>query len=212
MSERHLRLGAVVLAAGAGSRFSVHKEVKLLAELQGRPVLQHVLTAVQAADLAATIVVLGHSADEVEETVAWNGEIRVRNYHPERGLASSIKVGIGALGSLPDDFDGAFVVLGDQPRLRASVMAELSRRASAECPADRPFIVPRYPETESLRGDSGPRNPVLVLRPAWLFIDQLSGDRGLASLIDDRSDQVLEVSVPGVMPDVDTRADLEALS
>jgi CTP:molybdopterin cytidylyltransferase MocA len=136
--------------------------------------------------------------------LAWSDEIRVRNHEPERGLASSLQVGIDALRALPDAFDGAFIVLGDQPRLRAATMHALATAAARSRPADRPAIVPRYQS-------SGARNPVLLLRPAWAWVDRLEGDHGLATLIEGRPDQVLEVAVDGEMPDIDTPGDLRRI-
>jgi CTP:molybdopterin cytidylyltransferase MocA len=64
-------------------------------------------------------------------------------------------------------------------------------------------VVPRYAD------QPGPRNPVLLLRPAWSAAASLEGDRGLAELIEANPHQVAEVD--GAMPDVDTTADLDAL-
>ena len=50
---------AVVLAAGSGSRFGGGK---LLAPIAGKPVLQHVLDALEAAGSAEVVVVLGRDA------------------------------------------------------------------------------------------------------------------------------------------------------
>ena len=95
-------------------------------------------------------------------------------------------------------------MLGDQPQLRAATMRELEAAAAAAPPADRPAVVPVYHH-------SGARNPVLLLRPAWSWIDGLEGDHGLASLIDERQDLVQLVPVAGEMADVDTPADLDLL-
>ena len=52
---------------------------------------------------------------------------------------------------------------------------------------------------------------MLLLRSAWGWVDELSGDHGLAALIAERPDLVLDVPVAGSMPDVDDPADLRAL-
>ena len=70
---------AIVLAAGAGSRFGGHK---LLATVEGRPILQHVLDRLAEAGLADVIVVIGDDADEVETAITWRSERRVRNPDP----------------------------------------------------------------------------------------------------------------------------------
>jgi molybdenum cofactor cytidylyltransferase len=199
------RLAAVVLAAGTASRFSERPGAKLLADLGGEPLLAHVLEAVHAARPAVTVVVLGTAADEVERRMHWRGELRVVNHTPERGLASSLQVGLRALSRLPVALDGAFIVLGDQPRLRPEVMRTLAGAVPEDTRAGRALLVPCYQD------DSGPRNPVLLLRPAWDAVDELEGDRGLGPLIVTRPDLVLEIPVAGAMPDVDSLADLEAL-
>ena len=202
--ERRLSLAVLVLAAGAGTRFADEPGAKLLAEIGGEPMLARVLDEVRAYGSATTVVVLGYGAAEIEQALTWTDEIRVRNHAPELGLASSLQVGIDALRALPDQFDGAFVVLGDQPRLSAETMHALEAAAANARPADRPAVAPRY-------DTPGPRNPVLLLRPAWSWVDGLEDDRGLGPLIAERPDAVLEVHISGEMPDVDTPDDLARL-
>lgn len=204
VDERRLRLSALVLAAGAGSRFGPEPGAKLLTDVHGEPLLARVLEAVREFGPVSTVVVLGHGADALERALDWRDEIRVRNHAPERGLASSLQVGIDALLALPGSFDGAFIVLGDQPLLRAEVMRALESAAARARPGDRPVVIPRYKH-------DGARNPVLLLRPAWSWVEELTGNRGLLPLIVRNPDQVLEVLVPGLMPDVDEPSDLERL-
>jgi molybdenum cofactor cytidylyltransferase len=185
----------VVLAAGAGSRFGGRK---LLAPLDGRPVLQHVLDALAAVGLDEVVVVLGADAAAIEPAIRWRSERRVRNPAPERGLASSLHVGIAAL---PPAVDAALVVLGDQPRVGAQAIEAL-----LAAPADpaRPVVAPRYPE------DRG-RNPVLIGRPAFGLVAEATGDRGLGPLLAAHPEVVHEVPVDGSNPDVDTPGDLARL-
>lgn len=198
------RIAVLVLAAGAGSRFSGQPGAKLLADLDGRPILGHVLAAVRTAQPVATVVVLGHGAETIERVVEWGSEIRVINTTPERGLASSLQVGMRMLSGLPVPIDATFIVLGDQPHLRADSMQALADAAATD-EAHRPLVVPRYLD------EPGPRNPALLMREAWGWIDGLEGDRGLSALMDARPDLVLEVPVGGSMPDVDEPADLSHL-
>ncbi len=205
MDAGPLRLAVVVLAAGAGSRFSSQPGAKMLAELSGQPLLEHVLAAVRAFGPSATVVVLGRRAADIERCIHWHAELRVINRTPERGLASSLQAGFRALARLPAVPDGAFIVLGDQPRLRPAVMRTLAGAAEAEGSDGRPLLVPRYSD------DPGPRNPVLLMRSAWGWLDELSGDQGLSSLMASRRDALCEVLVDGSMPDVDDPADLARL-
>ena len=190
------RVAALVLAAGTGSRFG---GVKVLARLGDRPLLQHVLDACADAGLADVVVVVGAAADEIEATIAWRSERRVRNPHPDAGLASSLRLGLGALGL---GIDAALVLLGDQPLVRPEVIRLVVEAAAR---TERPIVVPRY-------ATGGGGNPTLVRRAAWSQVDALRGDRGFGPLIADRPDLVEEVVVGGTNPDVDTPDDLAALA
>jgi molybdenum cofactor cytidylyltransferase len=190
------RFGAVVLAAGAGSRFGGGK---LLAPLDGRSILAHVLEAVRAARPADTVVVLGHDRAEIEAATPWAGERRVVNPDPEAGLSSSLRVGFEALA---DDLDGAFVVLGDQPLVDPAVFRALS---GAEVRGGRAFVVPRYV-------GGGGANPVLVLRAGWPRVAEARGDQGLGPILAAHPELVTQVELGGSNPDVDTPADLATLA
>ena len=192
------RVGAIVLAAGAGSRFGGGK---LLAPLEGRPVLQHVLDALGGLGVGTIVVVLGHDARAIEATIAWRDEQRVVNGAPQQGLSGSVRLGFAALVFAP--VDAVLVVLGDQPRLEPAVIHAL---LAAPINDERPVAVPRYADE-----GSGP-NPVLLLRSAWPLVDTLIGDRGLGPLLAARPDLVVEVPVAGSNPDIDTREDLARLS
>jgi molybdenum cofactor cytidylyltransferase len=187
-------VAAVVLAAGAASRFGGGK---LLAALEGRPVLQHVLDALSDCGLCETVVVVGDDAAAIEAAMAGPGVRLVRNERPADGLASSLWTGIAALGDEPQ---AALVVLGDQPRLRPGVVSTLVAAAEAADVA----VVPRY-------ADGGDPNPVLLLRTGWPLISRTLGDRGLGPIFAARPGLVRHVPVPGSNPDVDTLEDLARL-
>jgi molybdenum cofactor cytidylyltransferase len=188
---------AVVLAAGAASRFGGGK---LLASLEGRPILQRVLDRLAEAGVGEVVVVLGHGAAEIERAIDWRTESRVRNPDPSRGLSSSVRVGIEAL---PSTAEAALIVLGDQPLVPLEAI-----RAMLSAPADpaRPIVVPVY------RGDAG-RNPVRLDRAAFALVAEATGDRGLGPLIAARPELVREVAVASdaTNPDIDTHADLVSL-
>jgi molybdenum cofactor cytidylyltransferase len=184
------RTAGLILAAGRGMRFGGGK---MLADVDGRPMLQHVLDLAAEAELDPVVVVLGDDADDVEQAVAWRNERRVRNVAPERGLSSSVALGLTDLG----DVERVLVLLGDQPFLSVEsvrVVTDTARDAA------RPMVVPRY--------GGVPGNPVLLEREALPLASSLRGDRGMSQLFTSRPGHVRFVDVPGVNPDIDTRADL----
>jgi molybdenum cofactor cytidylyltransferase len=193
-----VRTTAIVLAAGASSRFGSQK---LLAPLAGRPVLQHVLDALAAAGLGDVVVVLGEAAAAIEAGIAWRDERRVVNPRPQDGLSSSLRTGLDGVAERIPAAEAALIVLGDQPAIRADVVRTLLGAAAAD--PSRPIVRARY------TADTAP-NPVLVRRSAWALAAGLSGDRGLGPLLAGRPDIVLAVDVDGANPDIDTPADLLA--
>jgi SAM-dependent methyltransferase len=113
--------------------------------------------------------VLGHDARELKAAVEWRAEVRVPNPEPERGLASSLRVGMAAL---PEDAEAALIVLGDQPRVAPDVIGAL---LAAGVDDERPIAVPVY-------ADDRGRNPVLLGRAAFALVEAADGDRGLLTL------------------------------
>lgn len=193
-----VRVCAVVLAAGAGSRFGSPKQ---LASLDGRPLLQHPLDALAAAGIDDVVVVLGDDAAPIEAALAWRGERRVINPRPEHGIASSLRLGLDAAAEDPRT-EAVVIVLGDQPSLDADVVRGVVGAAAA---TDRPIVRIRW------TGDGAP-NPVLVRRGAWALAAGLEGDRGLGSLLVAHPELVHEVGIDGRLPDVDTPEDLAAIA
>lgn len=189
-------VAGVVLAAGAGSRFGGGK---LLADLDGRPILQHVLDAIAAAGIARLVVVLGADGDRVDRAIRWPaGTRRVRNPRPDEGLASSLRIGVAAARGEGEP-EAIFIALGDQPRLRPDVI-----RMLLSAPDAAPLTVPRY-------ADGSNPNPVVLRPPAYALVDEATGDRGLGPVLRAHPDLVREVPVDGDNPDVDTPADLDRI-
>jgi len=193
------RVAAIVLAAGSATRFG---GAKLVAPLEGRPLLQHVLDRLADAGLVNPIVVLPPDATALEDAVEWRDAQRAVNPDPSRGLSTSLQVGwAAALATVPPP-DAALVLLGDQPRVSPGLIERLIRETLD--PAG-PVIVPRY-------GGGGGGNPVRIERGAAALVTAAEGDRGLGPLIAAHPELVRWVDVDGSNPDVDTPADLHELS
>jgi len=118
--------GAVVLAAGAGSRMG--GVPKPLIRRDGEPLLLRQIRLLAEAGVVNMVVVLGYYAMQVSqvlEKTRWSSAdspiARVAlkwtiNPEPDEGTASSLRCG---LRRLPDALAETLVVLGDQPLLEA---------------------------------------------------------------------------------------------
>ncbi len=190
---------ALVLAAGLSRRMGAVN--KLLAPLDGRPILAHCLSAVASraseGDIQDIIVVTGHDAEAVtplaEAVLAEVPHRFVHNPEFEAGLASSLVTGLAALS---EETDGVLVTLGDMPRLQAETIEALI--GSFDPQAGRAIILP------TVGGKRG--NPVLFASRFVPEMMAIEGDVGAKHLIGTHADWVYEVEIPddGPVIDIDT--------
>lgn len=181
---------AVVLAAGAGSRFAGGGH-KLLAPLRGRPVLWWAVAAPVTAGLP-TLVVAG--AVDVTDVMAGLDATVIHNPSWAEGQATSLAAAVGAARA--GDHDAIVVGLGDQPFLAASAW-----RAVAASPA--PVAVATY---GGRRGQ-----PVRLAAEVWGELPR-TGDEGARRLVAGRGAAVAEVACDGDPADIDTQEDLRRWS
>jgi bifunctional UDP-N-acetylglucosamine pyrophosphorylase/glucosamine-1-phosphate N-acetyltransferase len=109
----------IVLAAGAGTRMKSSKP-KVLHEVLGLTLLDHVLHA--ASDLAAkkTLVIIGHGREQVQEHLAKAHPAVVTAVQDEQnGTGHAVKIALDAIGELTGP---VLVLAGDTPLLTTSDM------------------------------------------------------------------------------------------
>ena len=193
-------LEAIVLAAGSGARFGGGK---LTTPYRHGLLLDGALAAAFAAPARTVTVVTGADAPRIEAAarrfangIGAAGRLRIVHapQHAE-GMGASLRTGVA---SLPCDAAGAFVFLGDMPRVPAVVLEPLAEALATGAAAAAPIFQGR-------RG-----NPVLL--GATLFPDVLAlqGDAGARAILQDLGDQLALVDAPddGILFDVDLPTDL----
>jgi molybdenum cofactor cytidylyltransferase len=188
------RLEAVVLAAGAGSRFGGGK---LLAAYGSGVLLHGALAAAFAAPVRGVTVVTGSDAEAIA-AAARAFDPRVRLVHaPDyaEGMGASLRTGIA---SLPSEAAAAFVFLGDMPRVPHDVARSLAEAVANGASAAAPTFGGR-------RG-----NPVLLARELFPGLLALQGDEGARRILQGIGDRLALVEAPddGVLFDVDQQSDM----
>ena len=181
------RVGALVLAAGAGRRFGGTKQLALL---DGRPLLEHALRAVEL--LSPRVVVLGHAADQVRVAVDLHGAQPVFCAEWEEGQAASLRAGVAALG----DVDAAVVALGDMPGVTPAAVAAVVGAWDGDADAVRATYEGR------------PGHPILLARTLLDRAGELRGDVGFRPLLERARVLSAEAGHLGDARDVDTREEL----
>lgn len=113
-------VGAVLLAAGAGSRMG--NRPKSLLELGGVPLIRRQLIALSGAGVDEVVVVLGHYADRIEDVIKEFPVTLVRNPDPDAGQISSLRLGLQATSA---KLDALLVALADQPLINSQDINDL---------------------------------------------------------------------------------------
>lgn len=183
-----MRVAAVILAAGASTRFGSPKQVALIGD---RTMLEVVIGVAHEAGLEPIIAVVPPGLAVADHVVP------VLNGMPEAGISRSLQIGIRAV---PPDVHAAVVLLGDQPTLAVGTVQAVLGAASG----DRPVA--------AAKADGRFAPPVLLKRKAFTLVDSAVGDAGLGGILAAQPDLVVPVEVGRHVPDVDTPADLERLT
>jgi molybdenum cofactor cytidylyltransferase len=194
------RIALIVLAAGRSTRFGGGRN-KLMADLDGRPLVRRTLESLLASRARPAIVVTGHDRERVEGALAGLDVHIVHNPDYATGLASSLKAGLKAL---PRDIDGFVVALGDMPRVTGALA---DRLVAGFAPKEGRTIV--MPVHQGKRG-----NPVLFAAALATEMRDVEGDVGAKAVIGAHADEVAEVEAgnDAIFLDVDTAEALERVT
>lgn len=195
-TEGNRNVAAIILAAGRSTRMGGPN--KLLAEINGKPMVRIVAEQALKSKASPVVVVTGHQQLEVQRALAGLDVRFAHNPDFADGLATSLRTGIAAV---PEEADGAVVCLGDMPMIDAGLLDRLIEAFSP----DRGGLI-AIPVSEGRRG-----NPVLWSRRFFDELTKIEGDTGGRHLIGRHIEAVVEVPVKGraAFLDIDTP---EALS
>ncbi|MGD0144424.1 MAG: molybdopterin-binding/glycosyltransferase family 2 protein [Rhizomicrobium sp.] len=189
-SARAPKIAAIVLAAGLSSRMGRNK---LLADIDGKPLIRRVAEAAAASSVDPVIVVSGNAATDTASALIDLRVTVVENPDFRNGLSTSIKRGLRAL---PENCDGAIVLLGDMPAVTPGLIDKLV--ASFDPAEGRAICVATW------KGKRG--NPVLWARQFFADMLLLEGDVGAKHLMAANGELVCEVEAADDAPliDIDT--------
>jgi molybdenum cofactor cytidylyltransferase len=187
-------LHAVVLAAGASTRFGSPKQ---LVRLNGRPLLHAVVSrAVEVAGHSVSVVLGAHAA-ELAALLSHSGASLIINRDWQEGIASSLRA---AIAQLPGSVDGVLILLADQPAVTAE---DLRRMVGTWRRNPEGIVAAQYAQTVG----------VPAIFPRWCLreLAELRGDRGASGLLQRYRERVTRIALPAAALDIDTPEDLLAI-
>jgi molybdenum cofactor cytidylyltransferase len=162
------QVAIAVLAAGRSTRSGPHH--KLLATLDGEPLVRIAARQALAAGAGPVMVITGHLARDIAAALAGLPVTTRHNPDYASGMASSIAL---AARSVPDGAAGLMIHLADMPLVTAAHMAAMVDmfatagakaivRAAADGARGNPVLFPRsqLPELIKLTGDAGARSVI----------------------------------------------------
>ena len=190
------RVAAVVLAAGASSRFGTLKQ---LLPWHEDTLHSHVVDTALESLADPVIVVLGNRAEECRDALEGRPVKIVTNEDWAEGQSTSVKAGLVAV---PDNVRSALFPLADQPMVTAHVINALIAHHRFTL---APVV---WPEHAGERG-----NPVLFDRALFPELMRLSQDAGGRSILKAHVADAARVPVDdaGILFDIDTPADYQKI-
>jgi molybdenum cofactor cytidylyltransferase len=190
------RYGIVILAAGSSTRLGQPKQLLIF---KGSSLIKRV--AKIALDVSGKVVVVtGHHSEKVKAELLGLPLIIIQNDFFQEGIASSIRVGVGALIENFKSLSGVIFLVCDQPYLSQIVLTELIRSADR---TDKKIISSAYGGTTGI--------PVLFDKSFFDRLLLLKGDIGAKKLIQENLADVATIDFPGGSIDIDTMQDYKSV-
>ena len=197
-----MSVAAIVLAAGTSSRYRAKDgsvPSKLLAELDGVPLVRHVVGAASRSHASPVVVVTGHADAQIRAALSSTDTIFAHNPRFVEGIATSLRTGLAAV---PADAAGALVLLADMPFVDAELLdrliAEFERGGACDA------VVPVH--------GGRPGNPVLLGRSLFAAASRLEGDAGARRLLSRANVREIAAQDDAVAVDIDDPAMLRHVS
>ena len=191
METAGAELHAVILAAGASTRFGSPKQ---LVRIGGSPVLHQMISNAAFVAGRSVTVVIGAHAREIAPALRQSAASVVVNRDWPEGLASSIRV---AVESAPPRCDGLLLLLADQVAVTADDLKHLYAAWKRH-----PILV------AAALYDGAPGLPAIFPRWTYPGLMELRGDRDPRQVIRRNVDQLVRIPMANASINLDTPEDL----
>jgi molybdenum cofactor cytidylyltransferase len=189
------KVGCVILAAGAGSRFGGPKQLAIFKE---KTFIENVIVTTQVVNFQDRVVILGSQFEEIREVINKNEVVILFNDNWKNGQASSVSIGVGYF--LQQPVEAIIFLLVDQPQITPSMINNVLNLYAYQKPK---IIVHHY------KGEN--RHPILFGKETFQELLLIQGDKGGRQLFDKILPLQINLEDDYLALDIDTKDDLKKL-
>lgn len=190
------KIAVLVLAAGKSSRM---KDIKQLLKINSKTLLEIALETAKSVTSASVFCVLGANATKIKkETNIKNIEF-IFNKDFKTGLSSSIVTGIHHLKKLHTNFDGALILLADQPDVNTAYLNAL--------------ILISYKNKDKIIASSYHNKagvPVIFPKKYFNELLLLDGDKGAKEFLQNHKNETIQLKREQPFKDLDTQEEYQS--
>ena len=192
-----MRVASILLAAGGSTRLGSPKQLLLYG---GQSLLRLAAATVQAVGCSPVVVVLGARAAEMRAELTGLDVTTIENTGWERGMGSSLRLGLETLLRTETPPDGILLALCDQPLVAVEHLHALLDAFAA----GSPLVAAAYGESVGVPAVFGQRHLAELLA--------LPDHSGAKALLMAHRQNLTLVSLPQAATDIDTREQYDRLT
>ncbi len=186
-------IGLILLAAGASKRLGKPKQSL---HFKGETLLRRAVKTALASDCNPVIIILGANAEKfMREIEKFDVEI-VENLNWEKGMGTSIQIGLEELLKIQPEISGVILAVCDQPFVSAQLLNRLIENFRL---TNAPIVASSYGDTIGV--------PALFSRNLFSELISLEADNGAKKIIYKHRDSVVKILFEAGALDIDTEQD-----
>lgn len=190
ISVCHIKVAAILLAAGQASRFGSAKQLALI---DGQTLLNRTIEQYAQSSIDSLLVVLGAQYQRIADSISSDVHI-VHCQQWQLGMSESIESGLNCINQ---DSTHAIIGLADQINLKCAHIDQLIKLSKAN---PKNIIAAKY---NDILG-----SPAIFPQRYFSDLQKLCGDKGARALLQQNSGSVVSYNCPELACDIDSRQDL----
>lgn len=192
-----MNIGVIILAGGSSTRMTGYKQ---LLDYKGKSFIKRLCDQLSALSVKNIICVTGHLHEELKSELKETIVHCIHNPDHEKGMVTTLKVGIREVMNISKSSDAVLVCLTDQPLIPLEHYKALIQNANT---SDSSIITSGYDDTV------GP--PVIFKSAHYQSLLDLPKGKSAKSLIKQHLDTAIVLQCAEASKDIDTDQDYKSL-